>query len=77
MLFDEVYVADYKDTSRGPEYYLMTKPSGMFKARSRLAASHDLKAKEEPNISKILEKCNYESPDKNLYLGEEEKTENT
>lgn len=77
MLFDEVYVADYKSTSQGAQYFLRTQPSGMYKARSRLAASYDLKPEEEPDISAILEKCNYESPDKNLYLGEKQNEQQT
>lgn len=76
LLFDEVYIADYKSLSSGPEYFLRMSPEGMYKARSRLAATYDLDRKEKPDISYILNKCNYESPDKNLYL-DEEKTETT
>ena len=68
LLFDEVYVTDVKETSQGLEYRLLTESTGMYRARSRLAASYNLKKYEEPVIKDILKKCNYEYEDKPLLL---------
>jgi len=73
MLFDEVYITDVKETSKGSEYRLLTESKGMYRARSRLAASHPIETYEEQNIEEILRKCNYTMKDKPLYLPEEDK----
>ncbi len=70
LLFDEVYVTDVKESSRGLEYRLLTESTGMYRARSRLAASYNLKKYEEPVIKDILKKCNYAHEDKPLFLEE-------
>lgn len=66
MLFDEVYITDVKETSKGNEFRLLTESTGIFRARSRLAASYDLKKYEEPDIKAILKKCKYPYEDKSL-----------
>ena len=68
MLFDEVYVTDTKESSAGLDYRLLTKSTGIYRARSRLAASYDIKMYEEPNIRKIMQKCKYDYPDKQLFM---------
>ena len=68
LLFDEVYVTDVKESSRGNEYRLLTESTGIYRSRSRLAASYDIKQYEDQNIKKILEKCNYPYKDKQLFM---------
>jgi hypothetical protein len=64
LLFDEVYVADVKETSKGLEYRFLTQTKGIFRARSRLAASYNLELYEPQDIRKILKKCNFEYEDR-------------
>lgn len=71
MLFDEVYITKTKETRGGLQYKLLTQSTGIYRARSRLAASYDISKHEEPNIKQILKKCNYEYEDKPLFLDNE------
>jgi hypothetical protein len=64
MLFDEVYVTQTKDSSKGIEYFYLTQPSGMFTARSRIAANGKIEKFEEQNLKAILQKGGFSSDDK-------------
>ena len=64
LLFDEIYVAISKSTSKGVEYSLLTRNDGVYKARTRLGRNNVLEAYEEPNIKKILDKTGMDSKDK-------------
>ena len=55
-LFDEVYVTVTKDTSKGPEYKLLTCNRGMYRARTRIGGHGVFDMYEEPNICKLIEK---------------------
>lgn len=77
LLFDEVYVTNYKTKSSSTEYYFLTESQGVYKARSRLASSNDLKRKEVQDFSAILDKCNYEYEDKPLFLESEAQEQTT
>lgn len=65
-LFDEVYVMDPKRTSEGVSYRILTKNTGTFAARSRLAKGGVLGTYEEPDIKKLLKKAGMPSEDKPL-----------
>ena len=68
LLFDEIYVALTEKTSQGLQYKLLTRSTGEYIARSRLASGRDgkpiFKAKEEPNIKALLKKAGYDVTDK-------------
>ena len=64
LLFDEIYVAISKTSSKGVEYSLLTRNDGVYKARTRLGKGDVLEAFEEPNIKAILEKTGMDSKDK-------------
>lgn len=66
LLFDEVYVTDYKNTSKGPEYFFQIRPTGMHKTRSRIAANADFDATEPQNFSELFRKGGIKFEDKPL-----------
>lgn len=63
-LFDEVWVASTKETSKGVEYRLLTENDGLYSARSRLKADGLLATYEEADIKKILAKAGIPTDDK-------------
>jgi len=65
--FDEVYVAEAEDTSKGVKYKLRTAGAGRYAARSRLASGGKLETFEAPNIKEILKKVGYPYGDKPLF----------
>ena len=65
-LFDEVFIMTPKETSDGVKYRLLTKNTGTYTARSRLAAGGLLETYEEPNIKAILAKAGRNTDDKPL-----------
>ena len=71
LLFDEVYVSDYKSTSKGPEYHFKIQPSGIYRTRSRLASKGQLDATEPQDMCKILDKVGHPYEHKPLHLGEQ------
>lgn len=64
LLFDEVYYAGTKETSKGAEYYLLTKRTGLYDARSRLSNNGQLEMYETPDIKAILRKAGMSAEDK-------------
>jgi len=64
--FDEIYIMTPKETSGGVKYRLLTKNTGMYTARSRLAAGGLLETYEEPDIKNILKKAGMDTSDKPL-----------
>lgn len=64
LLFDELYYAMTKETSKGTEYQLLTRNTGLYQARTRLGKGGELETYEEPNIKKILEKVGFSTDDK-------------
>lgn len=64
LLFDEIYYATTKHTSKGTEYFFATKATSTYQARSRLSASGQLDEMAEPNYKKILRKVGLSAEDK-------------
>lgn len=67
LLFDEIYVMDPKQTSKGVEYRVLTQSTGRHIARSRLARKGLLQQYEEPDIKKILTKVGLPTADKPIF----------
>lgn len=76
-LFDEVYVTQSKETSRGMEYSILTRNTGFFKARSRLAGNFPIDKNEPQDIKALLKKCGYPYADKELLTNKVEDKETT
>jgi len=66
LLFDEIYCALTKETSKGIEYQLLTRATGMYQARSRLGKGGELELYEKPDIKHILKKVGFSTEDKPL-----------
>jgi len=64
LLFDEIYHAETKETSKGVEYQLLTRKNGTYQARSRLGKNGELELYEKPDIKNILRKVGYVYEDK-------------
>lgn len=67
LMFDEIYVTAPKETSSGIEYRLLTKSTGTYLARSRLAADGLLDTYERADIKHILKKVGMPYKDKALF----------
>ena len=57
LLFDEIWVMQTKETSKGIERRILLESTGRDLARSRLAACGKLEPLEEPNIERLLKKA--------------------
>jgi hypothetical protein len=64
LLFDELYVMQTKDTSRGLERVIVTEAQGEFIARSRLKGSGILNVEEPADIKALLKKIGLDWQDK-------------
>lgn len=71
LLFDEIYHAQAKETSKGVERQLLTQSTGLFTARSRLSKGGAIDQYEEMNIKKILKKAGLPHEDKPNLIKEE------
>lgn len=71
LMFDEIYHAQTKETSKGVERQLLTQATGLFTARSRLSKGGAIDQYEEPNIKNILKKAGLPSEDKPSLIKEE------
>ena len=67
LLFDEIYVLDPKDSSKGVDYRILTQSTGKYVARSRLAKEGKLDKYEACNIKALLKKAGLKSEDKPLF----------
>lgn len=67
LLFDEIYVMLPKETSSGVEYRILTKATGTYTARSRLAEDGKLDTYEKPDIKHILKKAGFPCVDKPIF----------
>jgi len=63
ILFDEIYMAVTKATSKGAEYSLLTRNTGLYKARTRLGKGK-FETYEQQDIKALLQKAGWESGDK-------------
>ncbi len=64
LLFDEIYVLKAKKVGQKVKYQLMTKATGLYQARSRMAGDGKLDAIEEPDIKALLTKAGFDASDK-------------
>lgn len=64
LLFDEIYVMTTKEKSSGIEYGLLTQPTRLHMARSRLSKNGLLDPVEKPDIKAILKKAGLPYEDK-------------
>ena len=64
LLFDEIYCAMTKETSKGIEYQLLTRPTGLYQARTRLGKGGELDTYEKPDIKNILRKVGMNTDDR-------------
>lgn len=70
LLFDEIYCSQTKETSKGIEYQLLTKPTGLYQARTRLGKGGELDDYEKPDIKNILRKVGMSTEDKPSLIGD-------
>ena len=68
LLKDEVYMTMSKETSKGVEYSLLTRNTGLYKARTRMGRNGLFETYEEPNIKALIEKAGVDSSDKPLLV---------
>ena len=66
LMFDEMWVMDPKKVADGVKYRVLTRSTGTFLARSRLAKEGLIAQYEDPNISAILKKAGFEWKEKPL-----------
>ena len=64
LLFDELYYAHTKESSAGIRYEWLTRSTGLFKARSRLAAEGKLETYEPQDFKNILRKAGLSDADR-------------
>lgn len=62
-MFDEVYVSTVKPSANGVQYNLLTKPDGLYQARSRIG-SGKFDLYEKPDIKYLLTKAGLDASDK-------------
>lgn len=68
-LFDEVYVMEVKETSKGFERKILTQSTGLYQAKTRMSKGK-FDVREEPNIKKLLEKAGLSTEDKPRLFGD-------
>lgn len=56
LLFDEIWIMDPKESSKGTQYRVLTRATGKDLARSRLSAEGLLDQYEEPNLTNMMRK---------------------
>lgn len=66
LLMDEVYMTMAKETSKGIEYSILTRNTGLFKARTRIGRNGTFDTYEEPDIKHLLRKAGMNTDDKPL-----------
>ena len=67
VYFDELYCAQTKETQGGTNYSLLTRNTGLYKARTRLGRNGKFDMYEEQNIKKLLAKAGFPTEDKPLF----------
>lgn len=64
LLFDEIYFATTKQTSKGVDYFFATQATSTYQARSRLGAGGLLEELEQPDFKSIMRKVGLSAEDK-------------
>ena len=65
-MFDEIYHAETKDTSKGPEYFFRTRRNSTYEARTRLGRRGIFDELEKPDFKHLLKKAGLSYADKPL-----------
>lgn len=68
LLFDEIWVTRTKETSSGSDFQILTQSTGLYLARSRLAADKKLAPVEVPDMKALRKKVGLSVEDKPLFL---------
>ena len=63
LLFDEIYMATTKEASSGISYTLLTRNTGLYKARTRLGANNRFDTYEAADIKALLRKAGFDTSD--------------
>jgi len=66
ILFDEIYHAEAKEDSTGIKYSLLTRSTGLYKARTRLGKGGIFDVREVQDIKALLKKAGYSTEDKTI-----------
>jgi hypothetical protein len=66
VLFDEIYYANTKESSTGVSYSLLTRSTGLYKARTRLGKGGIFETYEVQDIKALLKKAGYSTEDKTI-----------
>lgn len=66
VLFDEIYHAESKEDSTGVKYSLLTRSTGLYKARTRLGKGGLFEVREVQDIKALLKKAGYSTEDKTI-----------
>ena len=66
LLFDEIYMATTKETSNGVSYSLLTRNTGLYRARTRLGSNNRFETYEQPDIKALLAKAGFDTADRAL-----------
>jgi len=64
LLFSEIYLSKTEQSQSGLQYKLLTKQTGYYRCRSRLANKGQLAEYEDQNIKQILKKTGFNAEDK-------------
>lgn len=64
LLFDELYVMQAQETSKGTEWRLLTQPTSIWRARTRFGAEGLYDMYEPPDIKALLKKAGLNDKDK-------------
>lgn len=66
ILFDEIYCAMAKETAQGANYTLLTRNTGLYKARTRLGKGGIFDTYEKQDIKALLKKAGFDAADKEV-----------
>jgi len=66
LLMDEVYMTTSRESSKGVEYTILTRNTGLYKARTRLGRNNLFDTYEKPDIKALLKKAGMDDSDRPL-----------
>ena len=62
----KIYMATTKETSNGVSYSLLTRNTGLYRARTRLGSNNRFETYEQPDIKALLAKAGFDTADRAL-----------
>ena len=65
-LFQEIYVCETEETSKGINWIVKTQPEGLGEARTRMGSEGKLSFKESPDLMAIMRKCGLDPQHKSM-----------